>query len=180
MNRVLRINKLRLRYQSSDTGISIDEAVVQGRRQKCTKPEDRIWGMTGLSPELKELANSPDCRHTLSDLTKLMTQGRSVSMEFRIRTWYRLMVHNELAKLPISHPIKRRSSFGKSIEYFTVPLLSWSNMMRYLKAAHAEGWRDFDYWWNRDELDGVQGDTFILEEWIKLISSNASYKMRMV
>jgi hypothetical protein len=180
MKRVLRINSLRIRYQSSDKGLSIDEAVVLGRRQKCTKPQDRIWAMTGLSPELAKLANSPECRRTLSDLIKLMTQGRSVSVEFRIRTWYQLMVHNELLTLPINQPTDRMTVFGQRVKYISYPLLSPANLIRFLKAAHAEGWRDFDYWWHRDEIDGVQGDAYILEEWIKLISSNASYKMRMV
>jgi hypothetical protein len=180
MNRLQRIYSLRERYQSSDKGISIDEAIIIGRRQKCTKPEDRIWSMAGLSPDLAELISSPDCRRTLSDLVVMMSQGQSVTVGFRIRTWYRLMVENGSDKLLFSQPTERWNFIGKCFRYWLYPLLSWGSLIRFSKAARAEAWRDFDFWWHRDEIDGVQENAYILEEWIKLTSSNASYKVRMV
>lgn len=136
--------------------------------------------MTGLSPELAELTRYPDCRRTLSDLIVLISQGQSVSVGFRVRTWYRLMVENGLEKLTFSQSIKRWDFIGRFFRYWFYPLLSRRSLIRFSKAARAEAWRDFDYWWHHDEIDGVQDDAYILEEWIKLTSSNASYKVRMV
>jgi hypothetical protein len=68
VKRAFRIGNLRKSYQKSWFGISLYDAVIMGRRQKCKDRRDRIWALCGICPQLAHMAPKPNSQATLREL----------------------------------------------------------------------------------------------------------------